>query len=157
MSNELQLPPPVADMPVADDRIRDRKQLVEFASELQDTEAEKVARIVYKASIKWSRRRASVENLEAMRDEILNNLAQVGILATVDVAPILNGEPPCVEILGHISGTEQAVHGLDHERKQWEVKKAHSRGEFYLGEKENPDSTPARKRDKAEREKRAQQ
>lgn len=156
MSNEFTVPPPVHQMPVADDRLKSRKQLVEFASELQDIEARFVAQVIVKMSQKWSTRVATVKNLEAMRDEILELLAKGGILATVDVAPVLSGEPPVVEIVGHMSGTERAEYGFDHERKMYEVKKAHARGEFFLGEKEHTDSTPARKRDAAEREKRQQ-
>jgi hypothetical protein len=153
-ASDFTLPPPVHQMPVADDKIQNRKQLVEFASELQDTEAKFVANVMVKMSQKWSSRACTVKNLEQMRDEILELLAKGGILATVDVAPVLNGEPPVVEIVGHMSGTERAEYGMDHERKQWEVQKAHARGEFFLGEKEHADSTPAKKRDAAEREKR---
>lgn len=154
MSSDFTLPPPVSDMPVADGIIRDRKQLVEFASDLQEGEARFVADCVVRMSKKWSTRAATVKNLEMFRDEILELLAKGGILATVDVAPVLSGEPPAVEIIGHMSGTESAVYGMDHEKKEWEIKKAHARGEFFLGEKEKADSAPARKRDAAEREKR---
>jgi hypothetical protein len=155
MSNELSVPP-VHQMPVADDRLKSRKQLVEFASELQDTEARFVAQVIVRMSEKFSNRVATVRNLEALRTETLELLAKGGILASVDVAPVLSGEPPIVEIVGHMSGTESAEYGMDHERKRSEVKKAHARGEFFLGEKEHTDSAPARKRDAAEREKRKQ-
>ena len=141
-------------MSVTDGIIQNRKQLVEFASELQDTEARFVADVIVRISGKWSTRIATVNNLEAMREEILELLAKGGILATVDIAPVLSGEPPIVEIVGHMSGTESAVYGLDHERKKWEIDKAHARGEFFLGEKEKPNSTSAKKRDAAERDKR---
>jgi len=128
------------EVPIPDDRIKSEKQLVEFASDLQDSEVTQVGKIVAQLSAKYSTKRASVENLEAFRDECLTRLAGIGILATVDVAPVLNREPPTVEIVGRISGTEQAMHGLDHERKRWEVRRAVDRGEEWLGQKERPNA-----------------
>lgn len=145
--SEFQLPAPVSHMPVADDRIRSEKQLVEFASDLQDSEVVQVGQIIFRLTQKYAKKRPTVENLEALRDEALTRLANIGILATVDVAPVLNGEPPSIEILGRISGTEQQVHGFDHERKMYEVKKAVQRGEDWLGQKENPDAAKAKIRD----------
>lgn len=146
--SEFAVPAPVSHMPVADDRIRSEKQLVEFASDLQDSEVVRVGQIIFKLTQKYATKRATVENLEALRDESLTRLASIGILATVDVAPILNGESPVVEILGRISGTEQNTHGFDHARKEWEVKKSVSRGEEWLGQKENIDSAKAKIRDR---------
>lgn len=138
---------------IPDDRVKDVKQLVEFASELQDTEVRKLAQVIAGVSAKFSQRLATPDNLEAMRDEILTKLAKIGILATVDPTPVFYGEPPTVEIVGRIGGTEQAVHGLDHERKMYEVKKAVSRGEDWLGQKESPDSAPIKKRYKNDKAK----
>lgn len=142
------IPDPVSHMPIKDDRIKSEKQLVEFASDLQDSEVTQVGRIVFQLTQKYAKRQATVNNLEAMRDEALTRLANIGILATVDVAPVLNGEPPTVEILGRIHGTEQQVHGFDHSRKEWEVKRAIARGEEWLGQKETADSAKAKNRAK---------
>lgn len=123
-----------------DDRITSVTDLAHFASELQDTEVVQIAQIVARASRKYSTRAASVQNLTALRDEILTRLSEVNVLATVDVAPVLNGEPPTVEIVGKIAGDSQHTHGFDHERKQYEVRKATARGEEFLGQKERPDA-----------------
>ncbi len=78
---------------------------------------------------------AAIE-LEHYRDEITTTLAErLGILATVDTAPVLDGEAPIIEIIGKIEGTSFAKYGMDHEKKKWEVELATERGEDYLGQK----------------------
>lgn len=121
-------------------RITSVTDLAHFASDLQDQEAAEVARITMAVSRKYATRIATPENLEALRDEVLTRLADASILATVDVAPVLNGEPPIVEIIGKVAGDPQHKYGFDHEKKQYEVRKATQRGEDYLGQKENPDA-----------------
>lgn len=121
------------------DLINSPTQLAHFASDLQDTEAADVARIIVAASRKYSTRLATVENLDAMRDEILTRLADINILATVDVAPILNGEPPVVEIIGKVAGDDQHKYGMDHDRKKFEVQAANRRGEEFYGQKGEED------------------
>lgn len=78
----------------------------------------------------------AASELEHYRDEITTTLAErLGILATVDTAPVLDGESPLVEIIGKIEGTSFAKFGMDHEKKEFEVKRATERGEDYLGQK----------------------
>ncbi len=78
----------------------------------------------------------AASELEHYRDEITTTLAErLQILATVDTAPVLDGEAPLVEIIGRIEGSSFAKYGLDHEKKSWEVRKATERGEAYLGQK----------------------
>ena len=55
------------EVPIPDDRIKSEKQLVEFASDLQDSEVTQVGKIIAQLSAKYSTKRASVENLEAFR------------------------------------------------------------------------------------------
>lgn len=133
------------------DQISSVKDLAHFAADLQDSEVTQIASIVGAASRKYSTRIATIANLEALRDEILTRLSTINILATVDVAPVLNGEPPTVEIIGKVAGDSQHKYGMDHERKQYEVRKATARGEEFLGQKETGDSTSAQRRAKSAR------
>jgi hypothetical protein len=86
-------------------------------------------------------------NLDALRDETLTRLAGIGVLASVDVAPCLNGEPPVVEIIGKV-GDVGFQKPFDHERKQYEVNKANDRGEDFLGQSGEADASKAKKRNR---------
>lgn len=73
--------------------------------------------------------------VEQFEDELKTTLAeQVGILASVDTVPLLEGQPPVIEYLGVIGGGDLEKYGMDHEKKTWEVKRAAERGEEFLGE-----------------------
>lgn len=72
--------------------------------------------------------------LDEFSDEVKTKLADVGILASVDTTPLLGGQPPEIDIIGKIGS---ATAEFDHEKKGWEVKKAHARGEAFYGEKES--------------------
>lgn len=72
-----------------------------------------------------------VDNFE---DEVKTQLAEeLDLLATVDVTPVFEGQPPVVELLGALPGHSSAKYGLDHEKKEWEVKKAKTLGQDFLG------------------------
>lgn len=74
--------------------------------------------------------------LETFGDEVKTRLAEgVNVLATVDGSPVLAGEPPVIEIIGRIAGDSFEKHGMDHEKKQWEVQRASERDEDYYGQK----------------------
>lgn len=124
-------------VPTPDDRIQSRKQFVHFSDELLDSETVQVAEIVMGLTKKYQYKTASKANLEALRDEALNRCAEINILVELDPAPILNGEPPVLEIKGKLAVDDIHKHGFDHEQKKWEIDKAHDRGEDYLGEKES--------------------
>lgn len=97
----------------------------------------------------------AANQLEMYRDEISTTLAErLGVLVTVDTAPVLDGEPPIVEFIGKIEGTQFATHGMDHEKKTHEVRKANSRGEDYYGQK-GPEDGKLKRRDKNESVQRA--
>lgn len=117
--------------------IRSKKQMVYFADELTDTESVAAFELVARISGKYAMKVASVENLNALRDECLTTLAErMNILAEIDISPIYNGEGPIVEFKGKFTGDDIHKYGFDHERKKWEIDKAHDRGEDYLHEKE---------------------
>lgn len=78
----------------------------------------------------------AIDELEKFRDELSTTLAErMGLLVTVDGSPILAGEPPIIEVIGKIDGTQFATYGMDHEKKETEVKLATERNEAYLGQK----------------------
>jgi len=72
--------------------------------------------------------------LEEFEDEIKTRLAEIDILAAVNTVPILEGEPMQIEWLGVLPSHGLASYGMDHEKKEYEVKKATKRGEAFLGE-----------------------
>lgn len=118
--------------------------------DLTDEEISKSMRIVVEIQNKWADRPNTVNNLEALRDEVLTRLANdCGVLATLDPAPALYGEPPVLEFIGKVAGDSSHQYGMDHEKKMYEVRKATERGEAYLGQKETPDSAKAKRRNKS--------
>lgn len=126
---------PVPNVP--DDRISDPTQFVQWAADLTDEEAKQVVTIILgDVQSKYQYKTNSKENLEALRDEALTRMAEIGILAELDVAPCFHGEPPILEIIGKVSTDSFHQHGFDHEKKSWEVNKAKDRSEEYLGQKE---------------------
>lgn len=131
-------------------KVRTEKEFVEHSADLLDTEAQRAFEVIVAVHRRYIGRPNTVENLEAERDEVLTKLMEIGILATYDPTPCLNGEPPMVEILGKV---KMHPDGVDHEAKGWEIRKAKGRGEDYLGQKEAPNSIPAQKRAKSGRPK----
>lgn len=122
---------------VPDDRIRSEKQMVHWAADLLDTEAQEAFRIATMVSARYAQRPATAENLTMLRDEMLTRLAEHGYVAEIDISPFYHGEPPIVEIKGKVKDDPIHSIGFDHEQKEYEVKKALNRGEDYLGEKES--------------------
>lgn len=122
---------------MSNDIIKSKKQFVHWSDELTDSEAVEATKIIFEVQQKYSYRKNSRENLEALRDEALTRLAEINILAELDPSPVFYGEPPILEIKGKISTDAIHKYGMDHERKGYEIKKAHARGEDFLGEKES--------------------
>lgn len=106
------------------------------AGDLTDTEISRLFTVVEEVRMRHAGKTNTAENLDALRDETLTRLMEIGILATLDVAPCFYGEPPTLEIVGKITGDGIHKHGFDHEQKQWEVRKSVERGEDWLGQKE---------------------
>lgn len=123
---------------IPDPVIKSEKEMVHFADELLDTEAIAAVRLIGECQMKWADKPNTKENLDHLRDEVLTKMMEMNILAEFDPAPCFYGQPPIVEIKGKVPGTQK--HGFDHEKKKWEIDRAHERGEDYLGEKESPDS-----------------
>lgn len=120
-----------------DDRIQSGKEFAKVAADLTDDEIQKTVQIVNSVRLRYAGKPNTVENLEDLRDEVLTRLSEIGVLATLDPAPCFYGEPPTVEIIGKVDdpGFQKP---FDHEKKQYEVRKATDRGEDFLGQKERP-------------------
>lgn len=115
--------------------------------DLTDDEISRAYRVIVRIKTKWEgvfRKKFPFDSLDQaldllsqFDDEIKTELAeQCNILATVDTTPILEGQPPVIEWIGKLPGDDIYKEGLDHERKEYEVKRAHARGEAFYGEKE---------------------
>jgi hypothetical protein len=67
-------------------------------------------------------------------DELRTTLAEkMDLLVSVDGEPVLFGEPPIISLDGALSSHSSAKYGLDHEKKEWEVKGAKELGQDFLG------------------------
>lgn len=114
--------------------------------DLTDEEIQQALRIIIAVSSKWqevfrSRLRHvnftiedAMKLVDQFEDELVYELAtKLDVLAHVDVAGVFEGKPPVVELVGALPSHSSAKHGLDHERKEWEVKKAKDKGQDFLG------------------------
>jgi len=108
-----------------------------LTTELTDDEIGKAFAIVVDIQSKYAHRANTVENLEFLRDEVTTRLAEVGVLVSIDPTPCFYGEAPIVDFLGKVAGDAIHTHGFDHEKKEWEVRRATERGEDFLGQKGN--------------------
>lgn len=127
------------------DTIKSGKQLAGYATDLLDSEVQQAYRIIHSIQQRYARRPNTAANLEALRDEALTRLADIGILATLDPAPCFYGEAPILEILGKVKTDPIHTVGLDHEQKGYEVRKSLTRGEDFLGQKERVNVPKAKK------------
>lgn len=119
-----------------DDLITTGKDFAGFATELLDSEVQQAVAVIVSVQEQYKHRANTAANLEMLRDETLERLAAIGILATLDPTPCFYGEPPVLEILGKVKGDSIHKEGFDHEKKGYEVRKSVQRGEDFLGQKE---------------------
>jgi hypothetical protein len=118
-------------------KVRSAKELSDLTMmELTDSEVTQVFQEIVKIQQKYATRQATPANLDSLRDEILTRMLELGIHANFDPVPMVDGEPPAVEIIGKIPGGAFDKYGFDHEKEQWEVQKAETRNEKFYGEKE---------------------
>lgn len=136
-----------------------------LTTELTDEEIVHAGRVIGQCKVKWekifrskfsdyknysgrdiAKRFDEAQDLcEKFSDEVTYRLAdEAGVLATVDIVPIFNGEPPIIEVMGKINTSS----GFDHDQKEYEVKKSKDKGEAFLGEKEAINKGAAKKRNK---------
>ncbi len=122
--------------------------------DLTDTEIKKAFELIMKISNKFRQRfiykfsdislyktpehaaEAAAKMVDEFEKEIQNTLAEsMDLLVVVDMAPVFDGQPPVVELQGHLSTHYSAKYGFDHEQKEFEVKASVERGEAFYGEK----------------------
>lgn len=125
---------------IPDPVIHSEKQLVHFADELTDSESTAAFQLIMQLQMKYAFKPNTQKNLEELRDEALTKLMEMNIVAEMDITPCFYGEPPIIEFKGKIAGDPIHSQGFDHEKKKWEIDKARTKGEDYLGEKESPAS-----------------
>jgi hypothetical protein len=130
--------------------------------DLTDSEISEALAIVLPIKNKWRQRfilklnsaqftvEQAMKLVDQFEDELVTTLAErMNLIATVDAAPVFEGEPLVVEFVGALDGHYTANYGFDHEKKEWEVKRSILRNEAFLGEKA-PVNNVAKQRDKAE-------
>lgn len=97
-----------------------------------------------------------VKIVEEMEKEMQTVMAErLSILCRFDVSPMIMGQPPIFEVMGRIPGHSIEKYGFDHEKKEYEVKKATARDEDYLGQKGEENANRARRRALNKKERRA--
>jgi hypothetical protein len=121
--------------------------------ELQDHEISRMMEIFGSTWKKYIGRRfdtveQGMQIVSEAEKEITQRMAnELEVLCTIDVTPMLMGEPPILEVHGKLPTSDFAKYGFDHEQKEYEVKTATARGEDFLGQKEDPNRhTKTRKR-----------
>lgn len=103
--------------------------------DLTDDEIAQAFKITAEVNQRYRYLQATPENLAAMGDEIIYRLAdEAGILAKYDPVPLAEGGYPEVEYIGKVNTDSIHKYGFDHEKKEWEVKRATERDESFLGE-----------------------
>jgi hypothetical protein len=114
--------------------------------ELTDDEIQRAMRIILPLKARYRNRFASalgdpfftVEKAMKMVDEMENELVdrmanELQAIATVDVSPLFEGEEMVIEFVGILPSHSAAQYGLDHEKKKWEVEKAKTLNQPFLG------------------------
>lgn len=75
-----------------------------------------------------------MKDVDMFESEVKERLADLHILASVDVMPVLEGHGyPTIVLEGALPSHYSAKYGFDHERKSAEVRKAKERNEVFLG------------------------
>lgn len=125
-----------------DPRVRDAGRvstLKDFSGgmtlDLTDDEIKRAMEITITTKAKWQeifRRKFPFDSIEAamdlvdnFEDEIKTRMAEeLNLLVAVDVQPLLEGHPIEVEFVGALPGHTLNTYGMDHEKKEFEVKRA---------------------------------
>ena len=102
--------------------------------DLYDEEVVRIHHVAFDLTRKWSHREATKGNLELLEREAVSRLADIGFIATVDTIPCLLGQPPSITIVDRVE-----PHIFDHEKKEWEVRKAHEKSEDIHDEGRRPE------------------
>lgn len=100
---------------------------------LYDEEIVAAYQVVQDLTRKYGKRTwSNFEEFHKLTDEIekdaKHNLFEVGLVASVNCAPMMSGEPPEVIIEGRVNPEQ-----FDHSRKAWEVRRSKETGEQVYG------------------------
>lgn len=114
--------------------------------DLTDDEIKRMFEIVVTVSRKWRQVfitkvhhpdfnvEKAMKLIDQFEDELITRLAEgMDLIATVDASPVFAGEPPVVDIVGALDSHYSAKYGMDHEKKEYEVKRASREGTDFLG------------------------
>lgn len=114
--------------------------------DLTDDEITRALRITLPIRKKWSSKfrsqfrdtNFSVEDAMDMLDKFESELkyelaTKLDLLVSVDVEPVLYGEPAIIVFEGALPSHTSAKYGMDHERKEYEVKRSKDQGDDFLG------------------------
>lgn len=72
--------------------------------------------------------------VDQFEQELTYELAtRAHLMVSVDVSGVFEGQPPVIEFIGALPSHPSAKYGLDHEKKEAEVKKAKETGQDFLG------------------------
>jgi hypothetical protein len=100
--------------------------------------------IVHKHQAQWRMKYPfdSIEQIADLLEELEKELSyelmmELDVLVRVDGTPIFEGGGPVIEWLGKMPHSSLAKYGQDHEKKEYEVKKAQQRGEDYYKQNDN--------------------
>lgn len=116
--------------------------------DLTDDEIQRALQITLRVKRKWegifrSKLRdhsftveQAMKLVDQCEDELSYELAtKLDILASIDASPVFEGQPLIIEFVGALSSHSSAKYGMDHEKKEWEVKRAtFETGEDFLGQ-----------------------
>jgi hypothetical protein len=157
----LELPVDSPELPVDQGIVHTPKEFVHnLVLDLTESEAQQALMLTLPIRSKYSamfRRKLSPHSaftfeeamtlLNQFEDEIKTTLAEkMDLLVSVDMDPVFDGRPPTITFEGCLSGHDTAKYGMDHEKQEYDIKKAESRGEAFLGEKYDIDTGPAKRR-----------
>ena len=143
-------------LPVDEGIVRSAKEFSDVLTlDLTDEEIKQAFQIITKLKNKWHKRfvykfgdmslyssvsqaaEEAAKMVDAFEHELHETLAeQMDLLAVVDMSPVFDhGGAPVIELLGALPSHSSAKYGLDHEKKEKEVKEATKLGEAFRGEK----------------------
>lgn len=159
--SELSVAPTSPELPVDSGVVRTQKEFSDVLTmDLEDNEIKRAFEIMMPIKRKWEERfqlrfndplNFTVENamelVDQFEEELKYELAtKLDLYVTIDVTPLLEGEPMIIDFQGALESHKSAKYGYDHERKQHEVRDATKHGEDYLGQKEDRGKAKARSR-----------
>lgn len=134
-------------MPVSDGLVHSAKQFSDALTlDLTDEEITHALQVTIPIRRKWQDKFRSklrhgdftVEDAMKLVDQFEQELhyelaTKCHLLVSVDVTGVFEGQPPVIEFMGALPSHPSAKYGLDHERKEFEVKRSKDRSEDFLG------------------------